>query len=117
LSLVSGSVGNTRSEVCWAAISPDDRHVYVTNFGDGTVSSYMIAEAGRLDLLRPVAATTVEGQKGVRDEAVTRDGRYLYALHADIQQLFGWQVQQDGSLTPVGAFGGLPTTAAGLAAS
>jgi hypothetical protein len=63
LSLVSGSVGNTRSEVCWAAVSPDDRYVYVTNFGDGTVSSYMIAEDRRLDLLRPVAATTVEGQR------------------------------------------------------
>jgi 6-phosphogluconolactonase len=117
LSLVSGSVGDTRSEVCWAAISPDDRHVYVTNFGDGTVSSYTIADDGRLELLQPVAGTTVEGQKGLRDEALSRDGRYLYALHADVRQLFGWRVQQDGSLTPVGAFGGLPTTVAGLAAS
>jgi 6-phosphogluconolactonase len=117
LSLVSGSVGDTRSEVCWAAITPDDRHVYVTNFGDGTVSSYTIADDGRLELLQPVAGTTVEGQKGIRDEAVSRDGRYLYALHADVQQLFGWQVGQDGSLTPVGAFGDLPTTVAGLAAS
>ena len=116
LSLVSGSVGDTRSEVCWAAITPDDRHVYVTNFGDGTVSSYTIADDGRLELLQPVAGTTVEGQKGIRDEAVSRDGRYLFALHADVQQLFGWQVQQDGSLTPVGAFGDLPTTVAGLAA-
>jgi 6-phosphogluconolactonase (cycloisomerase 2 family) len=115
--LVSGSVGDTRSEVCWAAISPDSRYVYVTNFGDGTISSYTIAADGRLDLLQPVAGATVEGQKGIRDEAISRDGRYLFALHADIQQLFGWQVDQDGSLTPVGAFGDLPTTVAGLAAS
>jgi 6-phosphogluconolactonase len=117
LSLVSGSVRNTRSEVCWAAISPDSRHVYVSNFGDGTISSYTIAEDGRLELLQPVAGTTVEAQKGVRDEAMSRDGRYLFALHADVQQLFGWQIQQDGTLTPVGAFGDLPTTVAGLAAS
>jgi 6-phosphogluconolactonase (cycloisomerase 2 family) len=117
LSLVSGSVGDTRSEVCWAAVSPDDRHVYVTNFGDGTISSYTIAADGRLELLQAVAGTTVEGQPGVRDEALSRDGRYLYALHADVQQLFGWQVQPDGTLTPVGAFGDLPTTVAGLAAS
>jgi hypothetical protein len=102
LSLVSGSVGDTRSEVCWAAISPDSRHVYVINFGDGTVSSSTIAVDGRLELLQPVAATTVAGQKGVRDEAMSRDGRYLFALHADVQQLFGWRVQQDGSLTPLG---------------
>jgi len=90
--------------------------VYVTNFGDGTVSSYTIAADGGLELLQAVAGTTVEGQKGVRDEAISRDGRYLFALHADVQQLFGWQVHQDGSLTPVGAFGDLPTTVAGLAA-
>jgi 6-phosphogluconolactonase len=116
LSLVSGSVGDTRSEVCWAAISPDNRYVYVTNFGDGTISSYTIAADGRLELLQPVAGATIEGQKGIRDEAISRDGRYLYALHADVQQLFGWQVDQDGTLTPVGAFGDLPTTVAGLAA-
>jgi hypothetical protein len=34
---VSGLVGDTCSEVCWAAISPDSRHVYVINFGDGIV--------------------------------------------------------------------------------
>ena len=116
LSLVSGSVGDTRSEVCWAAVSPDGRYVYVTNFGDGTVSSYTIVADGRLELFQAVAGTTVEGQPGVRDEAMSRDGRYLFALHADVQQLFGWQVQPDGTLTPVGAFGDLPTTVAGLAA-
>lgn len=113
LSLVSGSVGDTRSEVCWAAVSPDDRYVYVTNFGDGTISTYTISGDGRIELLHPVAATTVEGQKGIRDEAVSRDGRYIYALHADVQKLFGWEVREDGSLRPVGAFGDLPTTVAG----
>jgi 6-phosphogluconolactonase (cycloisomerase 2 family) len=117
LSLVSGSVGDTRSEVCWAAISPDDRYVYVTNFGDGTISTYTISGDGRIELLDAVAATTVEGQKGIRDEAVSRDGRYLYALHADVQKVFGWEVRGDGSLRPVGAFGDLPATVAGIAAS
>ena len=48
---------------------------------------------------------------------MSRDGRYLYALHADVQKLFGWEVREDGSLRPVGAFGDLPTTVAGIAAS
>jgi len=39
LTMVSGSVSDTRSEVCWVALSKDDRFAYVTNFGDGTVSS------------------------------------------------------------------------------
>jgi 6-phosphogluconolactonase len=117
LSPVSRSVGDTRSEVCWAAISPDDRYLYVTNFGDGTISAYTIAGDGRLELLHAVAATTVEGQKGIRDEAISRDGRHLYALHPDAQRLFGWAVHNDGSLTSMGVSDNLPTTVAGLAAT
>ena len=115
LTAVSGRVPSTRSEVCWAAISKDDRFAYVTNFGDGTISSYAIGSAGDLSLLEPVAATTVDGQKGIRDEAFSSDGHYLYALHADVQKVFGWSVADDGSLEPIGSFGDLPETVAGLA--
>ncbi len=114
---VSGSVRNTRSEVCWAVVSKDGRFVYVTNFGDGTISRYVTAADGSLELDDPVAATTVEGVKGVRDEALSRDGRFLYALHADAQRVFGWALEDDGGLTPVGSFDGLPATVAGLASS
>ena len=116
LAAVSGPIGNTRSEVCWAVVSPDDRFAYVTNFGDGTISSYTIGNDGAIALLDPVAARTVDGQKGLRDEALTGDGRFLYALHADVQKVFGWTIGEDGALEPVGSFGaGLPETVAGLA--
>ena len=42
---------------------------------------------------------------------------YLYALHADTGQVFGWQVGADGKLAPLGSANGLPLTAAGLAAT
>ncbi len=89
----------------------------MTNFGDGTISSYRIAKDGSIELVDPVAGSTVLGSKGLRDEALTRDGRFLYALDADARQVFGWEVGEDGSLAPVGAIDGLPATAAGLAAS
>jgi 6-phosphogluconolactonase len=117
LAPVSGSVGDTRSEVCWAAVTNDDRFVYVTNFGDGTVSSYAIADDGSILLREAVAASTRKGEKGVRDEAISRDGRYLYAIDADAQQLFGWRVEDNGELTSVGGFEGVPGTVAGLAAA
>ena len=117
LSLVSGSVGDTRSEVCWAVITNDDRFAFVTNFGDGTVSSYEIAPDGGLTLRDPVAGSTRQGEKGVRDESLSSDGRYLYAIDADARKLFGWSVGASGELTPVGEFEGLPDTVAGLAAS
>jgi 6-phosphogluconolactonase len=114
---VSASVGDTRSEVCWAAVTKDGRFVYVTNFGDGTISSYALRDDGGLELLEPIAASTRLGEKGIRDEAITGDGRFLYALDADARRVYGWSVGDDGSLTPVGHADGLPETVAGLAAS
>jgi 6-phosphogluconolactonase len=117
LAPVSGSVGDTRSEVCWAAATKDGRYVYVTNFGDGTISSYAIGADGALELLEPVAGSTRLGEAGIRDEALTRDGSFLYAIDADAQRVHGWSVEDDGRLRPVGAFEGVPETVAGLAAS
>jgi 6-phosphogluconolactonase len=117
LARVSSSVGDTRSEVCWAAVTNDGRFAYVTNFGDGTISSYEITGDGRLELRDAVAGSTRLGQKGVRDEAITRDGRFLYAIDTDAQKVFGWAVGSDGDLASIGAFDGVPATVAGLAAS
>jgi 6-phosphogluconolactonase len=117
LAPVSGAIGNTRSEVCWAVISKDGRTVFVTNFGDGTISTYAIGDDGSIELREAVAATTVEGGPGIRDEALSGDGRFLYALHADTGRLFAWDVQPDGRLNAIGSANGLPLTAAGLAAS
>jgi 6-phosphogluconolactonase len=117
LTMVSGSVRNTRSEVCWVALTNDDRFAYVTNFGDGTVSCYEIAADRSLRLHEPVAGSNRQGEKGLRDEAISGDGRYLYAIHADAQKLCSWAVGQEGQLTPAGEFEGVPGTVAGLAAS
>ncbi len=117
LAPVSASVADTRSEVCWAAATRDGRFVYVTNFGDGTISSYAVGEGGSIELLQAVAATTRLGEAGIRDEAITGDGRFLYAIDADAQRVFGWTIADDGKLEPVGEFEGVPATVAGLAAS
>jgi 6-phosphogluconolactonase (cycloisomerase 2 family) len=117
LAPVSGPVGSTRSEVCWAAISKDGRTVFVTNFGDGTISTYAIGGDGSIALREAVAATTVDGKPGIRDEALSSDGEYLYALHADSGRVFGWRIDEDGRLDAVGSTNGLPLTAAGLAAT
>jgi 6-phosphogluconolactonase len=117
LAPVSGAVGSTRSEVCWAVISKDGRTVFVTNFGDGTISTYAIGADGSIELQEAIAATTVDGTPGIRDEALSSDGEYLYALHADTGRVFGWKVGSGGELNTVGSANGLPLTAAGLAAS
>jgi 6-phosphogluconolactonase len=117
LTPVSDAVANTRSEVCWAVISRDARTAFVTNFGDGTISTYAVGQDGSIELREAVAATTVDGEPGIRDEALSSDGRYLYALHADACEVFAWEVGADGMLRALGSANGLPATAAGLAAS
>jgi 6-phosphogluconolactonase len=114
---VSGAIRSSRSEVCWAVVSRDARTVFVTNFGDGTISTYAIAEDGSIELREAVAASTIDGQPGLRDEALSADGKYLYALHADAREVFAWEVGDGGTLRPLGSANGLPATAAGLAAS
>jgi 6-phosphogluconolactonase len=116
LTPVSPSVGNTRSEVCWAIVSADGRHAWMTNFGDGTISRYSIGSDGSLELADAVAATTVEGMKGIRDAARSADGRYFYALDADAHRVFAYRVGDEGRLEPIGSANGLPGTVAGLAA-
>ena len=117
LAPVSGVVGNTRSEVCWAVATKNGRFAFVTNFADGTISTYAIGDDGSMALRDAVAATTVDGEPGIRDEALSTDGQFLYALHADTGQVFGWKVGEEAELAAVGAANGLPLTAAGLAAS
>jgi 6-phosphogluconolactonase (cycloisomerase 2 family) len=114
--LITSSVGNGRSEICWAVPSADGRHVFTTNFADGAVSRYSVSPAGELMLDEAVAAVTVEGVPGLRDEDITDDGKFLYAIDADGGRIFGWRVT-NGALTPAGSWAGLPTTVAGLAAN
>src|SRR5262249_39950327 len=109
---VSESIADTRSEVCWAVAAGNS--VYVTNFGDGTISRDAVAADGSIELADPIAASTVLGEKGIRDAARSADGRFLYALDADAQKVFGWRIEDDGMLAAIGASGELPETVAGL---
>jgi 6-phosphogluconolactonase len=114
---VSRSVGNGRSEVCWAVVTGDDRYAFTTNFADGAVSRYSIGADGGIALDEAAAGLAVDGQAGLRDEDLSSDGRFLYAIDADSGRVFGWAVGKGGSLSRIGSWAGLPATAAGLAAS
>ncbi len=114
---VTASVGNGRSEICWAVVTGDDRYAFTTNFADGAVSRYAIGMGGELTLEDAVAGTAVEGTTGLRDEDLTADGRFLYAIDADAGRVFGWSVAGDGTLAPIGSWEGIPASVAGLAAS
>ena len=113
----TSSVGNGRSEICWAVVTPDDRFAFTTNFADGAVSRFAIAADGTLSLEDATAGLSVDGMPGLRDEDLSSDGRFLYAIDADGGRIYGWSVDAEGALEPVGSWGGVPETVAGLAAS
>ena len=114
--LVTSSVGNGRSEICWAVITPDDRFAFTTNFADGAVSRYAIGADGSLTLEDATAGLAVDGQPGLRDEDLSADGRFLYAIDADGGRIYGWSVNEMGTLASLGSWEGVPATVAGLAA-
>jgi 6-phosphogluconolactonase len=114
---VSRSVGNGRSEICWAVTTADGRYAFTTNFADGAVSRYAVGGDGTITLDDAAAGIAVEGQPGLRDEDLSDDDRFLYAIYADSRRIFGWAVEIGGRLRPLGSWANLPATAAGLAAS
>ena len=116
ISPVTASLGNGRSEICWAVITDDGRYAFTTNFADGAVSRYAIAADGSLTLDDAVAGVTTDGQPGLRDEDLSDDGAFLYAIDADQGRIAGWSVGPKGKLSMLGTWDGVPTTVAGLAA-
>jgi 6-phosphogluconolactonase len=116
LAPVSRSVGNGRTAICWAVTTSDGRYVFATNFADGAVSRYAVAADGALELADAAAGRAIDGDRGLRDADLSRDGRFLYALDSGARCVFGWAVGGDSSLSPIGSWNGLPDTAAGLAA-
>jgi 6-phosphogluconolactonase len=113
----TSSVGNGRSEICWVVVTPNDRFAFTTNFADGAVSRYAIAPDGSLSLEDATAGISVDGKPGLRDEDLSSDGRFFYAIDADGGSIYGWSVEAEGTLEPIGSWDGLPATVAGLAAS
>ena len=98
------------SELCWLAVSPDDRKVYATNFGYGYVTSFHInGEGTELTIAKDPAAPKVPGDgtarglnnvvtSGPSDSWITADGAYFYQIYGNASTLVGYATRPDGSL-------------------
>jgi 6-phosphogluconolactonase len=118
LSVISGSVRNGQTDVCWVVITGDGRYVYTTNFGSGTISSYGLSSAGELRLLDGRAAFLGDLSQPV-DLALSANSRFLYSLLRGTGRVAAFRINDDGSLQALGtAGGGLPVNegVSGLAA-
>jgi 6-phosphogluconolactonase (cycloisomerase 2 family) len=99
------------SELCWLAVSPDDRTIYATNFGYSNISSYRI-NGGGLEIACDPACARVPGDgtarglcgditSGPSDSWITPDGAYLYQIYGNASKLVGYATQPDGSLKEI----------------
>lgn len=114
LTATGDSVANGQVATCWLVIHGS--YAYVTDNGTNRISTYSIAADGSVSLLDGAAGVT--GARPV-DLAVTRDGRFVYAVNAGSGTVSMFRVEaSDGSLTSLGEIGGLPADdgAVGIAA-
>jgi 6-phosphogluconolactonase (cycloisomerase 2 family) len=99
------------SELCWLAVSPNDRWVFTTNFGYSDISSYRI-DGNVLSKAKDPASPRVPGDgtfraidgvvgSGPSDNWISPDGAYLYQIYGNASKLVGYATKQDGSLEEV----------------
>ncbi len=117
-SVISSSIPNGQTDVCWVVVSKDQQYAFTANFGSGTVSSYRFANSGALTLIKGQAASFGAMSQPV-DLAQSNDGRFLYQLLRGVGGVAAMRIGGDGSLTSLGiTVGGLPVNdgISGLAA-
>jgi hypothetical protein len=99
------------SELCWLAVSPDDRFVFSTDFGYSYITSFRIDGSG-LSIAKDPASPKVPGDgtfraidgvvsSGPSDSWISPDGAYLYQIYGNASRLVGYTIKPDGSLEEV----------------
>jgi 6-phosphogluconolactonase len=91
---------------CWIVVTPDSRFAYVTNTVTKTIAEYSNSPSGRLRLLGvvPIEDTEAGMAQFPTDIAISRDGRYVYAIvpsvfDTDNSFIEGFKVGLTGKLT------------------
>ena len=117
LSVISGSVANSQTASCWVVITKSGKFAFVSNTGNGTISSYHVnAEDGSLTLLNATAADMGLGSAPI-DMDLSVNGHLLFVLLGGTQSVASFRVWKNGNLTPIDTAGsGLPLGAQGIAA-
>jgi 6-phosphogluconolactonase (cycloisomerase 2 family) len=99
------------AELCWLAVSPDDRLLYATVFGYSSLSTFHI-DGPELRVAKDPACPDVEGDgtfrglcgdisSGPSDNWISPDGAYLYQIYGNASKLVGYATNPAGSLEEV----------------
>lgn len=96
---------------CWLVVSRHGHHVFAANAASSTISSLSLSPSGTLTLISAAAASPANPL----DLAFSSEDHFIYVRGGNAL-VSGYRVERDGSLTPVAAIGGIPTSAQGIAA-
>jgi 6-phosphogluconolactonase (cycloisomerase 2 family) len=118
LSVITGSAPTTQAATCWVMVNSatQPQYAYVSNAASSTISGFRIEGDGSLTPLDADGRTGFTGSGGPLDNAITADGRFLYALVAGTDVVVGFEIEDDGSLTPLAGPAGIQTGSQGLVA-
>ncbi len=100
------------SELCWVAITPDNKQVFVSIFGYSYVSSYRIQNEA-ISLNKDPAAEAVPGDgkfkalnmvvsSGPSDSWISPDGKHFYQLYPNASKLISYRITGNGKLKKSG---------------
>ena len=103
--------GGKPSELCWLALSSDNRRIFTTNFGFSNVSSYFMRD-GKLALAKDPACPAVPGDgkfravnnlvsSGPNDSWLSPDDETFYQLYPNASLLVAYRVGADASLREI----------------
>jgi 6-phosphogluconolactonase len=109
---ISTVVHDGQMATCWIALTRVG-HTFVSNTGNGTLSSYQTAASGHLNLLHPVAASK-PGSAPI-DSALSRDNRFLYVEDSANGRVLIFRVSGT-TIRSAGTVDGLPTSLQGILA-
>lgn len=115
LTPITAAAADHQLDTCWAV--NNGRFAFGANYTSGTISSFTIQPDGSLRLLEAAAATTenpgnAQGSTPL-DLGISPDGKFLYLVEPGAGKVGAWRIGNDGSLTPLGEFAGLPATVDG----
>lgn len=96
------------SELCWLAITPDNKQVFATVFGYSYVSGFKIVD-GSITLAHDRAADAVPGDgkfkaldmavsSGPNDNWISPNGKYFYQIYPNASKLVSYEIEYNGKL-------------------
>jgi len=112
LDATQAAVSDGQTAACWITLGSNGK-VFVDNAGSGSIASYQLSPWGQLTFLSNTSAGTGAGPL---DNSVSSDGRNLYTVIGNQDQIAEFSIGPDGQLTAIGTQA-LPAGSEGIAAS